>query len=107
MSARAAHSEPGRLFDQKVRAGGKHSYPCLAYQTLTSSNNNMIAVHPCRLPMAEHFVIFRANTGGVLTRILRGTPEAELWQQLVPISINGRLEDSSGIVVTKSSMRTA
>ena len=57
--------------------------------------------------MAEHFKIFRADTDGVLTRVMPGTPEAEMWQQLVTESIKGRLEDSSGIMVTKSSKRTA
>ena len=57
--------------------------------------------------MAEHFKVFSAATDGVLTRIMPGTPEADLWQQLVTESIKGRLEDSSGIMVTKSSKRTA
>ena len=50
--------------------------------------------------MAQHFNIIIADTDGVLTRILPGTPEAELWQNLVPESIKGRL-------VMKSSKRTA
>ena len=57
--------------------------------------------------MAQHFKVFRADTAGVLTRIMPGTPEAELRQQLVTESIKGRLEDSSGIMVMKSSKRPA
>ena len=57
--------------------------------------------------MAQHFKVFRADTDVVLTRIMPDTPEADLWQQLVTESIKGRLEDSSGIMVTKSSKLTA
>ena len=56
--------------------------------------------------MAQHYKVFKSDTYGVLARIMPGTPEAELWQQLVTESIKSRLEDSSGIMVMKSSKRT-
>ena len=57
--------------------------------------------------MAQHLKIFIAATDGVLTRIMPGTPEVELWQNLVTESIKGRLEDGNGSMVMKSSKQTA
>lgn len=56
---------------------------------------------------AAIFKVFEGDTGGVLPRIHPGAPEADLRQQLVTESIIGRLEDSNGILVTKTSTQTA
>ena len=49
--------------------------------------------------------VFKGDTGGVLPRIHPGAPEADLRQQLVTESIKSRLEDSNGILVSKTSTR--
>ncbi len=55
--------------------------------------------------MAQVFKLFRGNTQEVLTRVNAGIPETELWQAF-GVDIKGRLEDSNGVMVTKSSRGT-
>lgn len=90
---------------RKRSAGGRHRCPCFCIDT--DLWHNQADCNPSvQAAMAQHFKVFKSDTAGVLARIMPGTPEAELWQQLVTESIKGRLEDSSGIMVMKSSKRT-
>ena len=82
-------------------AGGKaenHLDPGLWHVEVTCSPS-MQAV------MAQIFELFEGNTQDVLTKVSAGIPETELWQAY-GVDIKGRLENSNGVMITKSSRGT-
>ena len=57
--------------------------------------------------MASAVVVYNADSQGELGRFDPGTPEADLWQELVTPSAKGRLLRSSGVRVTQGSTAVA
>ena len=55
--------------------------------------------------MTGPVIVMYGNTEKVLETFYPGTPEADLWETLVTPRINGRLRDSAGKLVTRSSKR--